>query len=130
MLAILKTSSNASSNGLQTTGDFGSAISASASEAALYSLISKTAFSSFLGRSFPLLGLFKVSKHITPSKQSSKPSLSRTLAAWFLSALVKIYIKRSNHYHMHFSDIDDTLYPTSSGLSQHVKNNIEGNYIL
>ena len=37
------------------------------------------------------VGGFRVSKHIIPSKQSSNPSLLSTLAAWTLSAFVKIY---------------------------------------
>lgn len=35
-------------------------------------------------------GGLSVSKHITPSKQSSSPNLLRTFATWALSALVKI----------------------------------------
>lgn len=36
---------------------------------------------------------FSVSKHMMPSKQFSRPSLLRTLAAWALSAFVKIWEK-------------------------------------
>lgn len=98
MLAILNTWSNDSSNGLHRTGDLGSAIPALGAEQ--YSLISKTALSSSSTLSYPLLVVFKVSKHKTSSKQSSNPSLLRTLAAWALSALVKIWTRtRSNHYH-------------------------------
>lgn len=51
--------------------------------------------SSSVGTTFPSLLLeFRVSKHIIPSKQSSNPSLLSTLAAWALSAFVKIYTER------------------------------------
>ena len=36
----------------------------------------------------------RVSKQIIPSKQSSNPSLLRALAAWTLSAFVKIYFDK------------------------------------
>jgi hypothetical protein len=47
--------------------------------------------SAFFSPSTPCLaGGFRVSKQMIPSKQSSSPSFSRTLAAWALSELVKI----------------------------------------
>jgi len=80
MLAILKTCSNASSKGLQTTGVFGSTRSASGQ--VVYSSMSKTSLSSPSTGSFPLLAAsFKVSKHMILSKQSSNPSLLRTRLA-------------------------------------------------
>lgn len=105
MLAILKTSSYASSNGLQATGVFGS--TKLALVWLIYSLMSKASVlemvlglvspnsvsSSSIGTTFPLSVEFRVSKHIIPSKQSSNPSLLSTLAAWALSAFVKIYTK-------------------------------------
>jgi len=36
----------------------------------------------------------RVSKHMIPSKQSSNPSLLSALAAWTLSAFVKIYSRK------------------------------------
>ena len=38
---------------------------------------------------------FRVSKQMIPSKQSSNPSLLRALAAWTLSAFVKIYFNKA-----------------------------------
>lgn len=61
-------------------------------------LLSETAVASaFLSSSLDSMGGLSVSKHMTPSKQSSKPSLLRTWATWALSALVKI-CKHNQHH--------------------------------
>jgi len=67
---------------------------ASALEMVLGLVSPNSVSSSSIGTTFPLLVEFRVSKHIIPSKQSSNPSLLSTLAAWALSAFVKIYTKR------------------------------------
>ena len=100
ILAILKTSSNDSSNGLQITGVLGS------TELSLGSLIysfvpeiildlgTPNSVSSSSTGTFSLLVGFRVSKHIILSKQSSNPSLLSTLAVWALSEFVKTWTRR------------------------------------
>ena len=52
------------------------------------SVVASSAF--FCSSASCSVGGFRVSKQMMPSKQSSSPSFSRTLAAWALSELVKI----------------------------------------
>ena len=85
MFAILRAWTMASSHGLQRIGDLGSSILASGWDK--YPRMSKISVSSEDGE---FSGGFNVSKHMIPSKQSSNPSLLRTLAAWILSPFVNI----------------------------------------
>ena len=100
MSAILKTSSNDSSNGLQITSVLGSTelslgwLIYSFVLEMVFSLVSPNFVSSSSRGAFTLLVGFRVSKHIIPSKQSSNPSLLRALAVWALSAFEKIYTRR------------------------------------
>ncbi|KAJ0878784.1 hypothetical protein HanRHA438_Chr10g0443681 [Helianthus annuus] len=86
MLRMLRAFSIASSDGLQTIGVFGNS--------EVESVLEKCPIMSNISSSQTLLTLFtrgfSVSKQIIPSKQSSNPSLLKTLAAWILSAFVNI----------------------------------------
>jgi len=88
MLAIFRACSMAYSDGLQITGVLGS--SAPGFGWAECSMMSKI-FSLFIAS--PSIGEFRVSKQMIPSKQSSRPSLLRALAAWTLSAFVNICVE-------------------------------------
>lgn len=86
MFAILKASSKAILNGLQMIGDSRSA----------ESFLSSAEFIVSPSSVMLLLWVgFNVSKHITLSKQSSNPSLLRTLATWASSAFEKICNKET-----------------------------------
>lgn len=79
----------ASMDGLHRIGVFGSSEPASGLEKC--STMSKTsAVAAGSHGEEESLGGLRVSKHIMPSKQPSNPSLPSTLAAWTLSAFVKI----------------------------------------
>jgi hypothetical protein len=86
MLASLKACSIASMDGLHRIGDFGSSTPGTGS--ARYFIISKIS-PPFAGGTGADDAGFSVSKHRTPSKQSSIPSLFRALEVWILSPFVK-----------------------------------------
>ena len=87
MLAMLRARSMASGDGLHSTGVLGSATPASGR--AKWSTMSKTSLEVSVPREE--VGGFRVSKHMSPSKQSSNPSFFSTLAACALSAFVNTY---------------------------------------
>ncbi len=110
-LAILRARSMASSDGLQTMGVFGNPklglgwakcpmmsnilelLLVLVLAAAVVVLNPTNSMSSSSSETVLLWVGFRVSKQIIPSKQSSNPSLLSTLAAWTLSAFVKIYLQ-------------------------------------
>lgn len=121
MLAILRAFSMANSDGLHAMGVFGNATKLGFGWAK-WPIMSKiwgplalvvveaadstNAMSSSSSETLFLWVGFRVSKHIIPSKQSSNPSLLRTLTAWTLSAFVKICIyfphtRCTNHENTH-----------------------------
>ena len=108
-LAILRASSMAFSDGLQTIGVFGkTALGLSWAKCPMMSKIWEVpeplqvvvglvvleptnSMSSSSSETMLLWMGLRVSKHMIPSKQSSNPSLLSAFAAWTLSAFVKIY---------------------------------------
>lgn len=95
ILAILKACSNADCKGLQVTGVLGG--SEQPLDWVSWSVL-KIPFESSSLETLLLLEGFNVSKQITASKQSSNPSLLRTLAMCALSALEKIYKRPQKCY--------------------------------
>lgn len=110
MFAILKASSKAILNGLQMIGDSRSA----------GSVLSSAEFIASPSLVMLLLWMgFNVSKHITLSKQSSNPSMLRTLATWASSAFEKICNRET------ISIKERTLMTLQLTFSQIVGNNIQ-----
>lgn len=120
MLAILRARSMAASDGLHTMGVFGNMEHGSGwAKCPIMSKISvvvttvaadpTNSISSSSSETVLLWVGFRVSKQIIPSKQSSNPSLLRTLRACTLSAFVKIYFAKNTKRELIRKDLACTV---------------------